>query len=71
MLNVLTANDRVAALDWPGIADAPDRHSYATTPPLLTGAECRVLIEGYDDPDRFRSRVVMARHGYGSGEYQY
>ena len=64
------AADQVAALDWPGIADALDRHGYATTTPLLTGAECRALVEGYDDDDRFRSRVVMARHGYGRGEYQ-
>ena len=71
MLDVPTAGDRIAALDWSGIADALDGHGYATTPPLLTGAECRALIEGYDDADRFRSRVVMARHGYGRGEYQY
>ena len=71
MLNVLTASDRVAALDWPGIADALDQRGCATTAPLLTEAECRALIEGYDDAGRFRSRAVMARHGYGRGEYQY
>ena len=63
------AADRVVALDWPGIADALDQHGYATTP-LLTEAECRAQIEGYDDADRVRSRVVMARHGNGRGEYQ-
>ena len=36
MLNALTAGDRVAALDWPGIADALDGCGCATTPPLLT-----------------------------------
>ncbi len=71
MIEAHGAADRVAALDWPGIADALDQHGYATTPPLLTAAECRTLIAGYDDADRFRSRVVMARHGYGRGEYQY
>jgi hypothetical protein len=25
----------------------------------------------YDDDRRFRTRIVMARHGFGSGEYQY
>ncbi len=71
MLDALTAGDRVATLDWLGIADALDQRGCATTTPLLTGAECRALIEGYDDADRFRSRVVMAWHGYGRGEYQY
>jgi len=65
------AADRVAALDWPGIADALEQRGCATTGPLLTEAECAGLIAGYDDAERFRSRVVMARHGYGRGEYKY
>ncbi len=71
MLDNLTTADRIAALDWPGIADALDQRGCATTPPLLTETECRALTEDYGDADRFRSRVVMARHGYGQGEYQY
>ncbi len=65
------AAERVAALDWPGITDALEQRGCATTGPLLTAAECAALIAGYDDAERFRSRVVMARHGYGRGEYQY
>lgn len=65
------ATERVAALDWPGIADGLEQRGCATTGPLLTVAECAALIAGYDDAERFRSRVVMARHGYGRGEYQY
>jgi hypothetical protein len=34
-------------------------------------ADCADVIALYDQPERFRSRVVMARHGFGSGEYQY
>ncbi len=62
---------RVAALDWTGMAAALDQRGYATTGPLLTMAECGVLVDGYDSADSFRSRVVMARHGYGQGEYKY
>jgi hypothetical protein len=39
--------------------------------PLLDPAECRELAGLYDTGENFRSRVVMQRHGYGSGEYKY
>jgi hypothetical protein len=38
---------------------------------LLSPEECRALQALYDDPAHFRSRIVMARHGFGQGEYQY
>jgi hypothetical protein len=63
--------ERVAALDWAGIGAALDQRGCATTGPLLTEAECDALVQGYDAGDAFRSRVVMARHGYGKGEYKY
>ena len=37
----------------------------------LTPAQCKALIELYDGDTNFRSRVIMARHGYGKGEYKY
>src|SRR5580704_4064358 len=59
-----------------GIADfdlaaAFDRDGYAVLPGLLGATECRALTTLYDDHDAFRSRVVMARHGFGQGEYKY
>ena len=39
--------------------------------PLLDPADCRELVGLYDTPENFRSRVIMQRHGYGSGEYKY
>lgn len=63
--------DRIAALDWRGIGVALDERGCAITGPLLTAAECDALVQGYDAEDGFRSRVVMARHGYGKGEYKY
>jgi hypothetical protein len=62
---------RVAALDWAGIAAALDAHGCATTGPLLTAAECAALAARYGADALFRSRVVMARHGFGRGEYKY
>nr|WP_304504002.1 2OG-Fe(II) oxygenase [Corallococcus sp. AS-1-12] len=38
---------------------------------LLTPDECEALALIYDLDDAFRSRVVMARHGFGRGEYKY
>ena len=48
-----------------------DRDGYAVLPGLLRSEECRGLAALYDDRDAFRSRVVMARHGFGQGEYKY
>ncbi|MES2942880.1 MAG: 2OG-Fe(II) oxygenase [Pseudomonadota bacterium] len=38
---------------------------------LLNPAECRAISALYADPEKFRSKVIMARHGFGRGEYQY
>lgn len=62
---------RVAALDWAGLAAELDAHGCVTLPALLTAGECAALTEMYDDDAAFRSRVVMARHGIGRGEYRY
>ena len=62
---------RLDALDWPRLRAELDDRGVAATGPLLTAAECDALIAAYADPDRFRSRVVMQRHGFGEGEYQY
>ncbi len=62
--------DRVAALPWETIAAQVDDHGVARTGPLLSAEECEALAALYDT-GAFRSRVVMARHGFGSGEYQY
>jgi hypothetical protein len=61
----------VAAIDWPQAAASLDAFGHATTGPLLDAATCAALISYYEDDGRFRSRVVMARHGYGRGEYRY
>jgi uncharacterized protein len=63
--------DRVAGLDWAGIAAALDEHGHATTPALLSDDECRALTALYPQEAPFRSRVVMQRHGFGRGEYKY
>jgi hypothetical protein len=56
--------------DWTRVAAALDEGGSATFP-LLTAAECATVAAMYDCADTFRSRIVMARHGFGLGEYQY
>lgn len=57
--------------DWPGLLAALDERGYAVWPGLLDPAECRDLVALYDCEAAFRSRVVMARHNFGRGEYKY
>ncbi|MFS2005036.1 2OG-Fe(II) oxygenase [Duganella sp. CT11-25] len=61
----------VAGLDWQAIADELNAHGYAIVPGMLTADECAALAAQYAQPQLYRSRVVMAQHGFGSGEYQY
>jgi uncharacterized protein len=62
---------RLAGLDWAEIGTSLDEWGYARTFALLTPAECAELRELYADGARFRSRVDMARHRFGVGEYKY
>src|SRR5260370_39177215 len=62
---------QIAALDWTDIAAQLDSHGCATTGRLLTSQQCATLATRYASDAPFRSRVVMARHGFGRGEYKY
>jgi hypothetical protein len=62
---------RVDALDWAATAAGLDAQGWAVLPGLLTGPECDGVAALYAARDGFRSRVVMARHGFGQGEYRY
>ena len=62
---------RVSALDWQGISQDLDGQGSAVLVGLLTPDECQALAGLYPDDALFRNRVVMARHGFGRGEYKY
>ena len=62
---------RVAALDWARIEADLDAYGCAATGRLLDDAECAALAALYPEEVPFRSRIVMARHGFGRGEYKY
>ena len=62
---------RVAALDWRSLGAELDAQGSAVIPQLLNALECRALAALFAQDRLFRSRVVMARHGFGRGEYRY
>ncbi len=66
-----TIESRVAAHDWQAIAERLDSDAHAVLESLLTPDECMSLAAFYQTDARFRSRVVMARHSFGRGEYKY
>jgi uncharacterized protein len=62
---------RLSKLPWERIAADLDLQGWATTGPLLSAQERKQMIDAYGDDDAFRTTVVMARHGFGRGEYRY
>jgi len=66
-----TIAERVATFDWQRIAADLDAHGCAVADAVLAPAKCKVLAASYAEEGLFRSRIVMARHGFGRGEYKY
>jgi hypothetical protein len=62
---------RVDAYDWSSIPDHLDAYGWAMFGSLLTASECDAIANLYPDDRHFRSHIVMARHGFGRGEYKY
>jgi len=63
--------ERVAAIGWERVTAELDEQGCATIAGLLEPEECRGLAGLYAREEPFRSRVVMAAHGFGRGEYKY
>ena len=66
-----TVAERIAALDWSRLAIELDAHGCTVVHAVLAPQECVALAETYASDEPFRSRIVMARHGFGRGEYKY
>lgn len=67
----LAPAERVHKIDWNRMASDLAEDGSAVASRLLTPEECAGLIALYNEGEHFRSRVVMARYAFGSGEYQY
>jgi hypothetical protein len=57
--------------DWEGIEHSLDAHGNAVLHGLLTAEQCDALAALYPQEEGYRARIVMARHGFGRGEYKY
>jgi hypothetical protein len=66
-----SAAERTARYDWSALAVDLDAYGCAILEKLLSPDECEAIAALYPDEAHFRSRVVMARHGFGKGEYRY
>ncbi len=62
---------RLQTLDWQRISDELGAQGHAIIPNLVPATQCSALVDLYAASELFRSRVVMSRHGFGRGEYQY
>ena len=62
---------RLSEVSWPDIEEQLNSSGCAVLAGLLTPADCHALVPLYVQDRPFRSRIVMARHGFGRGEYKY
>jgi hypothetical protein len=58
-------------IDWTAAEAELDTYGCALLPGLLDREACAAIAALWDDEARFRNHVVMARHGYGRGDYRY
>ena len=62
---------RLEKAAWSDVLAALDERGYAVFSGALSQRECRDVVALYEDEAAFRSRIVMARHNFGQGEYKY
>jgi hypothetical protein len=65
------ARSRAEAIEWPAVFADLDAQGWTVIPKLLSAKECDAVADRYDTNEDFRSHIMMARHGFGRGEYKY
>ena len=63
--------DRISRYDWNQIDTAISTNGAAVLEKLLTAKECQLIAGLYSEEEHFRRHIIMARHGFGKGEYRY
>lgn len=59
------------SVDWQRAGDDLASKGYAVMPRLISPEQCSEIAAMYSDDQYFRTRILMARHGFGKGEYKY
>lgn len=67
----MSTDIRLSTYDWKALSGDLNSSGCAILPGLFTPEECRSITALYPEEKNFRSRVIMGRHGFGKGEYQY
>lgn len=60
-----------SSTEWDTILAQLDSQGWAVLPNLISSDACKAMVGLYNNPKHFRSHVIMARHGFGRGEYRY
>lgn len=63
--------DRIARLDWTRAADELEAQGSCVIEKMLSADEIETIAALYASDGGFRSTIVMARYGFGRGEYKY
>lgn len=71
MSGATDASVATAGISWEQVGRDLDVQGWAHTGPLFTPEWCDAMAGRYEDDALFRARVIMARHGFGRGEYRY
>jgi uncharacterized protein len=71
MTEAASIAERIDTQNWHDIEDHLGRHGWAVLSSVLDAEQCRDLAAVYDEEGPFRSHIIMARHGFGQGEYRY
>ena len=69
--SVQSEEDRISRYDWRRIDSELSSYGSAVLHKLLTPKECQLIATLYSEEEHFRSHIIMARHGFGKGEYRY
>jgi hypothetical protein len=62
---------RPGTIPWDRVLGELDSAGHAVVSGVLEAEQCAAVARLYQEPAAFRSRIVMQRHGFGQGEYQY
>jgi uncharacterized protein len=62
---------RVDAVDWTKVHADVDSQGWSVIPKLMSELEADLVAGLYHQEQGFRSHIIMARHGFGRGEYKY